>query len=147
MRSDKIKRDDKSLVQYIKSKPGINSRQLSKRLKLPASEAHRLLALASGTQLTKSSSLSRAAFQAMYDHDTRQRECIRAGVKSLTNPDEIVEEAEFRKRCSAHTNRFRQVAEEAEFRPYQFMAGGKVHWAHPETKKWAMANVEGTKDL
>jgi hypothetical protein len=97
----------------------------------------------------KTGAMSRAEFAAKYDNDTRLRVAIRGGVASLTDADEILEDSVFRtQRCgNVHCNRFRQVAEEPEFRKYQLSKGGKSFWSHPSGVKWALENVEGATGL
>ena len=93
--------------------------------------------------------MSRNQFAAKYDNDTRIRVAIQAGVATLTDPDEILEDQEFRSsRCAnIHINHFRQIAEEPEFTKYQFRKGSRVFWANPATVKWAIETVEGTTTL
>lgn len=92
---------------------------------------------------------TRRDFLTTFDHDERTRSSIRQGIKSLTNKDQILDEAEFRQsRCKgAHTVRFRTIASEPEFKDYQFSASNKIYWAHPETVVWAHQNVEGVKKV
>ena len=93
--------------------------------------------------------LSRSQFTAQYDRDTRLRLAIEKGVATLTNLDEIINDATFRvERCGNPPSAgWRQIAEEAQFKQYQFQAGGQTHWAHPDTKEWAITHVQGAHEI
>jgi hypothetical protein len=91
------------------------------------------------------SGMSRGQFAAVFDADTRTRLALRAGIRTLTNEDEIVDDMQFRtERCRrASTARWKKISEEREFAAYRFTVGGKAFWSTPATKRWAISNVEG----
>jgi len=101
------------------------------------------------TKRRKDHVLSRSQFAAQFDRDTRLRTAILKGIATLDDEDEILNEATFRvDRCgSPPSGGWRDVAAEPQFKQYQFIAGGQVHWAHPSTKKWALAAVQGARDI
>jgi len=102
----------------------------------------------------KGGAMNRAGLQKKYDHNTKTRESIRAGIATLKeadNPDEddILDDVTFRtERCdNPNTNGYRQIADESEFRRNQFLIGDRLHWTTPRTKKWALVNVSRARDV
>lgn len=98
--------------------------------------------------------ISRRALQAKYDHNTKIREGIRAGVRTLVNADEpedddVIADSDFRReRCgNVPTNGYRTIANEDEFRDYQFLVRGTVYWTTRRTKKWALNNISTAREV
>jgi len=90
-------------------------------------------------------SMTRSAFAALYDNETRTRNSIHAGVATLVDDDEIIDDAHFRtERCKhGSVNGWRVISEDPAFLKYRFQVRGKVFWTTPKTKTWALANIEG----
>lgn len=88
--------------------------------------------------------ISRGDFKSMYDQDTKIREAIENGIKTLKD-DFLVTDAEFRtKVCKIqHTQGWRQIALEEPYIEYQVQHKGKVHWCTPATVEWALNDVRG----
>jgi hypothetical protein len=99
----------------------------------------------SATKTVRHRGLSRSQFAAAFDNDTRCRLALRSGVVTLTDDEEIIDDAQFRtERCKhAPTSGWRRISEEAEFAKFRFSARGKIFWSTQTTKRWALANVEG----
>lgn len=111
-------------------------------------------ASASKPSKKRSSTMNRRSLQAKYDHNTKIREGIRAGVRTLVNADEpedddVIADSDFRRdRCgNVPTSGYRQIANEDEFRSYQFAVRGKVYWTTKRTKKWALQNISTARDI
>ena len=98
--------------------------------------------------------MNRADFMAKHDTATKTRLAIQKAASTLIesedpNEDPILEDAEFRlERCiGANTAIFRRVAEEPEFRQFQFRQGDKIFWTTPRTKRWAIEEVSKAREL
>lgn len=92
---------------------------------------------------------SKNEFCEHFDENSKIRSAIRKGVLTLTDDDEILEDARFRQnRCdNPPVSGWRRIAEEQEFTKYQFRAGNKIWWTTPKTKEWALINVSKARDL
>ena len=89
-----------------------------------------------------------------HDTNTRVRESIRRGLKTIVEQDdpredEIVEEARFRsERCGDTViTGFRGIAEEAEFIDHQFRIGDKFFWTTKRMKPIALQEISKARDL
>jgi hypothetical protein len=138
------------LIAYLKAHPGMTARSVKHNnpwIKLPSGQIRRLMA-SLNPDTRPDGSLSRRQFASQYDLDTKLRHIIQAGVKTLVNSDEILEDSVFRReRCfNCPTCGWKEVGAEKAFSRYRFQAGGKVHWASPCTKKWALRHVHGARD-
>jgi len=87
-------------------------------------------------------------FRSQFDSYTRTREAIQRGLEQLEE-NSVVRDTDFRQEfCGlAPANGWRQVAEEEQFRKYQFLCGGKIWWGTPNTVKKAINMVSKAKEL
>lgn len=90
--------------------------------------------------------LSRDAFLAAYDTDTQTRLAVRKALAEMSE-DCVVKDAEFRARCGSHASGWRHVADEPEFRKYQFKLSQELFWALPETIRWAKSKNPRVREL
>jgi len=102
----------------------------------------------------QSKSMNRSGFLSKYDVNTRTREALRRGIKTLKEAedpadDEILEDPSFRQeRCDdVSLQAYRAVANEDEFIRYQFRIGDKVMWTTPRQRQWAIDNVTKARPL
>lgn len=92
--------------------------------------------------------MSRAAFAAKYDQTTRTRAALSQAVTGLTDDNEIIPDQQFRDRAGITTlTGYRQIAEETQFRAYQWRVGDTVYWGTPATRDWAIRTVSRARDL
>lgn len=144
---------DTEIKDYLKTHPGISSAIVAKNLRrqgVSTDRVRRLRGEVPGSPpASRSGGLSRKQFAAQFDHDTRIRTAIAKGTASLTSLDDIVDDSVFRRdRCgSCPTSGWREVCGEEPFSKYRFFASGKIFWANPKTKQWALENIHGAKDV
>lgn len=154
------------MKRLIAKEPNLNMKALAKKLNVPYGKVRRRMkwyqkekgaTRPKGGKVSKKNKpgvFDRSSLKSKYDHNTRIREGIREGLKTLTedcDPEEdpIFDDAEFRtQKCdNAPTNGWRQIANEAEFQDYQFYIKNKVFWTTPRTKQWALDNISKARDL
>jgi len=104
--------------------------------------------------ITKPKAMNRADFLSKYDLNTKTREAIRRGIKTIheqenSEEDELLEDSEFRlDRCGdASVSAFRRIANEPEFRDYQFSVGDRIFWTTARQKQWAIESVPRAKEV
>ena len=97
----------------------------------------------------KAIGMSREAFKAQFDPATKALRIVRNAVASLTDPDTILTDIQFKSdRCAGINAAFyRNIVDMEEFRPYRFRKGDKLFWASPETTEWALATVAQVREL
>lgn len=149
----------KQLAEYILAHPGIKPRNVCKNLKshnVHHSDVYAAMRLAavklpavikSGVG-KPSKRMSRSQFAAQFDKDTRIRESLETGIKSLSGTEDVMEDSTFRvERCSnAPSTGWKIISSEPKFKPYRFCIKNRVFWGSVETKQWAMKNVEGVHE-
>ena len=126
-------------------------------------KSHRLWTLKGGKKITPpldipqkkpAASMTRSQFLSKFDINTKTREALRRGVATLTESDnseddEILEDSEFRlDRChDVSLQVYRKIANEPEFKNYQFRMGDRILWTTPRQHIWAIENVTKAQEL
>lgn len=97
---------------------------------------------------TKGRGMSLSDFAEQHDPDTRTRVAIRMAVRRLKD-DSIYLDSDFRmEMCSgAPASGWRAIADESEFRPYQFRCKTKIYWANVRTVGAALERIRNAREL
>ena len=124
--------DDKKITEYILAHPSKGRTAIATSLNISESKARRMI---DKLRAPKKKSGSKIKPKAVTMDDFREEldvpYLIRKHIQYLPD-DGAFPDAEFRDLCGANPARWRQGAQQEEFRQYQFQHKGRTYWADPQ---------------